>query len=102
MHLHRDYMLYNSDIELVIYEDRIEITSPGRLPNGVTPIRMLTGCRASRNQLLKDVMRDYKYLEHSGMGIRKIVKLMNEHNATEPNLIENGENFTIILFKQIN
>lgn len=96
--VHRDYLLSSTDIELSIYEDRLEITSPGRLPNGITPARMLTGCRAARNQLLKDVMRDYGYLEHSGMGVpRKIVKCMREHNGTEPELIEEGEFFTIRL-----
>ena len=98
--IHRDYLLSSTDIELSIYEDRMEIISPGRLPNGITPARMLTGCRAARNQLIKDVMRDYRYLEHSGMGVpRKIVKCMKEHNGTEPVLIEDGESFTIRLLQ---
>jgi ATP-dependent DNA helicase RecG len=98
--IHRDYLLSSTDIELSIYEDRLEITSPGRLPNGITPARMLTGCRATRNQLIKDVMRDYRYLEHSGMGVpRKIVRCMREHNGTEPQLIEDGELFTIRLLR---
>jgi ATP-dependent DNA helicase RecG len=98
--VHRDYLLSSTDIELSIYEDRLEITSPGRLPNGITPARMLAGCRASRNQLIKDVMRDYGYLEHSGMGVpRKIVKCMREHNGTEPELIEEGERFKVRLFR---
>lgn len=98
--VHRDYLLSSTDVELSIYEDRMEIVSPGRLPNGITPARMLTGCRAARNQLLKDVMRDYRYLEHSGMGVpRKIVKCMKEHNGTEPALIEDGELFTVRLIR---
>ncbi|MEO8464675.1 MAG: ATP-binding protein [Gammaproteobacteria bacterium] len=98
--VHRDYLLSGTDIELSIYEDRMEIVSPGRLPNGITPPRMLTGCRAARNQLIKDVMRDYRYLEHSGMGVpRKIVKCMKEHNNTEPVLIEDGERFTVRLLR---
>lgn len=98
--VHRDYLLSSTDIELSIFDDRLEIVSPGRLPNGITPARMLTGCRASRNQLIKDVMRDYRYLEHSGMGVpRKIVKCMREHNGTEPVLIEEGERFTIRLLR---
>ena len=98
--VHRDYLLSSTDIELSIYDDRMEIVSPGRLPNGITPARMLTGCRAARNQLIKDVMRDYRYLEHSGMGIpRKIVKCMREHNGTEPVLIEEGERFMVRLVK---
>lgn len=98
--VHRDYLLSSTDIELSIYENRLEIVSPGRLPNGITPARMLTGCRASRNQLIKDVMRDYRYVEHSGMGVpRKIVKCMKKHNGTEPELIEDGERFTIRLLQ---
>ena len=98
--VHRDYLLSSTDIELSIYDDRMEIVSPGRLPNGITPARMLTGCRAARNQLIKDVMRDYRYLEHSGMGVpRKIVKCMREHNGTEPVLIEDGERFTVRLIR---
>ena len=98
--VHRDYLLTSTDIELSIFEDRMDIISPGRLPNGITPARMLTGCRAARNQLIKDVMRDYRYLEHSGMGIpRKIVKCMRELNGTEPALIEEGERFTMRLVR---
>ncbi len=98
--VHRDYLLSNTDIELSIYEDRLEMISPGRLMNGITPQRMLTGCRAARNQLLKDVMRDYGYLEHMGMGVpRKIVKGMLEHNGTLPELIEDDELFVVRLLK---
>ena len=97
--IHRDYLLSNTDIELAIYQDRLEIVSPGKLPNGITPERMRAGTRAARNQLLKDIMRDYGYLEHMGMGIpRKIVRGMKEHNGTDPDLIEDGERFTVRLF----
>lgn len=97
--IHRDYLLTSTDIELAIYSDRLEIISPGRLPNGITPARMRTGCRAARNQLLKDVMRDYGYLEHMGMGVpRKIVQGMRLHNDTEPGLIEDAEQFTLRVF----
>ena len=96
--IHRDYLLTSTDIELSIYSDRLEVISPGRLPNGITPARMRTGCRAARNQLIKDVMRDYGYLEHMGMGVpRKMVLGMKSHNGTDPELIEGEENFTVRL-----
>ena len=98
--VHRDYLLSGSDIELSIYSDRLEIVSPGRLANGITPDRMLIGCRSARNELLKDVMRDYGYLEPMGMGVpRKIIRRMREYNGTEPDLIEEGERFTVRLWK---
>lgn len=96
--IHRDYLCTSTDIQLAIYSDRLEIISPGRLPNGITPDRMRAGCRASRNQLIKDVMRDYRYLEHMGMGVpRKIVIGMRAHNGTEPALIEDAERFILRL-----
>ena len=99
--VHRDYLLSATDIELSVYSDRLEIISPGRLPNGITPERMRVGCRAARNQLLKDVMCDYGYLEHMGMGVpRKILKAMREQNHTEPDLVEDGERFIVRLWKE--
>lgn len=98
--VHRDYLLSGTDIELSIFSDRLEVISPGRLPNGVTPERMRAGCRSARNELVKDVMRDYGYLEHMGMGVpRKIIRGMREHNGTEPELIEDEEQFTVRLWK---
>jgi len=96
--IHRDYRLANTDIELGTYSDRVEIISPGRLPNGITTDRMRTGCRAAQNQLIKGVMRDYGFLEHMGMGVpRKIVKGMQEHNGTAPALLEDDERFVVRL-----
>ena len=99
--VHRDYLLTSTDIELAVHSDRLEIVSPGRLPNGITPERMRLGTRSARNQLLKDVMRDYRYLEHMGMGIpRIIIKGMREHNGTEPDLVERDERFIVRLLAQ--
>ena len=98
--VHRDYLLSGTDVELGLYADRLEIVSPGRLANGITPDRMRAGCRSARNELLKDVMRDYGYLEHMGMGVpRKIIRGMREHNGTEPDLVEEDERFTVRLWK---
>jgi len=96
--IHRDYLLTNTDIEMVLYENRLEVISPGRLPNGITPEGMFDGVRAARNQLLKDVMRDYGYLEHMGMGEpREMDKGMKEHNGTIPILEERDERFIVQL-----
>lgn len=98
--VHRDYLLTGTDVELSVYADRVEVVSPGRLPNGVTTERMLVGIRAARNQLLKDVMRDYGYLEHMGMGVpRTVVRGMQAHNGTMPRLEEDGERFTVTLLR---
>lgn len=98
---HRDYTITVSDIEMSIYADRLEIVSPGRLPNTVTVAKMRAGYRATRNELVKEVLRDYRYVEATGLGVpRKIVRGMREHNGTDPDLIEADDRFTVRLWKQ--
>jgi len=98
---HRDYTITVSDIELSIFADRMEIVSPGRLPNTVTVAKMRAGYRATRNELVKEVLRDYRYIEATGLGVpRKIVRGMHEHNGTEPDLTEEEDRFTVRLWKQ--
>jgi len=98
---HRDYTINVIDIELALYSDRLEIISPGRLPNTVTVEKMRAGYRASRNELIKEVLRDYRYIEATGLGVpRKIIEGMRAHNGTEPDLIEEDSRFVVRLWKQ--
>ncbi len=98
---HRDYTITVADIELSIYADRIEIISPGRLPNTVTVEKMRAGYRATRNELIKEVLRDYRYVEATGLGVpRKIIAGMRAHNGTEPDLVEEQDRFLVRLWKQ--
>ena len=97
--IHRDYLLGGTDVELSVYKDRLEIVSPGKLPNGITPEKMRVGARSSRNPMLTDVMRDYGYLEHLGMGVpKKIIPGMKKHNGSDTDLIEEHEQFSVRLF----
>ena len=98
---HRDYTIGGIDVDVSIFSDRLEVTSPGRLPNTVTVDKMRAGYRASRNELVKEVLRDYRYIEATGLGVpRKIVRGMKEHNETEPDLIEGESHFTVRLHKE--
>ena len=100
---HRDYAREGTDIEVSLYADRLEVISPGRLPNGVTVAKMKEGVvRVSRNELLKEILRDYGYIEHYGMGVRnRIIESMRRHNGTEPDLIEEDDRFMVRLWKQL-
>ncbi len=81
---HRDWTR-SIDIEIVVYKDRMEVTSPGALQNSMTIEKMLAGQRSPRNQLIVEALRDYNYVEARGMGVRtKIVPLMRQFNQTEP------------------
>ena len=98
--VHRDYGIAGTDVMLAIYADRLEIQSPGRLPNTVTVEGMKAGMRYARNQTLVNVMRDYGYVEARGMGVRnRIVPGMRAHNGTEPGLIAEEHRFTVRLWK---
>ena len=95
---HRDYSLAGTDVEVSVYRDRVEIISPGRLPNGVTVEKMKEGLRAARNELLKETLRDYGYVEHLGMGVRnRIVLPMLARTGAEPELVEEDARFIVRL-----
>lgn len=97
---HRDYTIGVTDIEVSLYGNRMEIISPGRLPNTVTVEKMKQGYRAARNELLKEILRDYGYVEHRGMGVRnRIILPMRTHTGTEPELIEQEDRFIVRLWK---
>ena len=99
--VHRDYAREGTDIEVSLYRDRFEVISPGRLPNGVTVEKMKEGVvRVARNELLKEILRDYRYIEHYGMGVRnRIINSMRRHNGTEPDLVDGDDRFMVRLWK---
>ena len=67
------------EVEVVNYVDRLEVISPGSLQNSMTVEKMLAGQRSARNPIIVEVMRDYGYVEHRGMGVRrKVVPLTRE------------------------
>ncbi len=98
--VHRDYSIEGTDTMLCIYADRLEVQSPGRLPNTVTVDGLRSGARYARNQTLVNVMRDYGYVDARGMGIRsKVIPEMARHNGTEPEFMEEEHRLTVILRK---
>ena len=98
--VHRDYSIAGADIMLSIFSDRLEVQSPGRLPNTVTIDGMKYGMRYARNQTLVNFMRDYGYVDARGMGVRnRIIPGMRAHNGTEPDLIAEDYRFTVRLWK---
>ena len=101
--VHRDYAREGTDIEVSLYGDRLEVISPGCLPNGVTVEKMKEGVvRVARNELLKEILRDYGYIEHYGMGVRnRIIGAMRRHNGTLPDLVEEDDRFIVRLWKSL-
>ncbi|OGQ97492.1 MAG: transcriptional regulator [Deltaproteobacteria bacterium RIFOXYA12_FULL_61_11] len=79
---HRDWTRF-VEVEIVGYQDRLEITSPGSLPNSMTVEKMLAGQRVARNPIIVEVLRDYGYVDARGMGIRaKVVPALKAIGST--------------------
>ncbi len=98
---HRDYTIGGTDIELAIYPDRLEVISPGRLPNTATVEKLRLGYRSLRNDVIRDLLTAYGYIEALGLGIpRKIIAGMHDHNGTDPDLIEEESRFIVRLWKE--
>ncbi len=82
--VHRDWTRF-VDIEVGCYSDRLEIISPGTMPNSMTVEKMIAGKRSPRNPLIVEVLRDYGYVDARGMGIRtRVIPLMRAHNEADP------------------
>lgn len=100
--VHRDYSRESADIDVSLYGDRFEVTSPGRLPSGMTVEKVKVGVsRMTRNPILKETLRDYRPARHQRMGVwEQIVQSMRRHNGTEPDLEEHDDRFVVRLWKQ--
>jgi ATP-dependent DNA helicase RecG len=81
--VHRDWTK-PIEVEVVNYSDRLEVISPGAMQNSMTIEKMLAGQRSSRNPIIVEIMRDYRYVDSRGMGVRrKIVPLTKEFSGKE-------------------
>ncbi len=97
---HRDWTR-SVDIEIVVYADRMEVTSPGALQNSMTIEKMLAGQRSPRNPLIVELLRDYGYVDARGMGIRtKIMPLMRSANQNQPVFELTDDYLKTILYKK--
>jgi ATP-dependent DNA helicase RecG len=95
----RDWTHPNS-VHMSIYKNRIEIISPGTLPNGMTVEKMKAGQRMPRNPIMTNILRDYRFMDNRGMGIRrKIMPLMKQHNGTEPVFEVTDDSVKVTLWK---
>ena len=97
--VHRNYSIAGSRVRLFIFDDRLEIRSPGKLPNAVNIDRIKVGCSSFRNPVLVGFMQHYGYVEKIGLGIPlKIIKGMVEHNGKMPKFQEIDEEFRVTLY----
>lgn len=80
--------LQSSHVQIAIYDDRLEITSPGGLMPGVTLERMKEGYSQIRNRALAHAFSYMNLIEGWGTGIPRLIRHMEEHNLKEPEFID--------------
>lgn len=73
---HRDYSINNRKITVYIFKNRIEITSPGRLPNTLSIEKILTGNSAPRNNFILKYLDNMRFVDGLGRGVPMIKKEM--------------------------
>lgn len=95
---HRDYSLVGAQIRLIIFDHRLEIYSPGRLPNSMTLENLRYYNHIARNPLIVQYLSRLGYMRDFGTGIPRVIRLMGEHNGTEPEFAILGEEFVARLY----
>lgn len=97
--VHRDWTR-SVDIEITLYSDRLEVISPGALPNGMTIGKMIAGRRNPRNPIILEVMRDYGYVDARGMGVRtKVIPLTRQFTGMDP-VFEASDDYLKTVFRK--
>ena len=87
--IHRDYTFIGAEVHIDIYDDRIELVSPGGMNDGtqIQDRNIAEVPSSRRNPIIADVFTQLDYMEKRGSGLRKM------HELTEklPNFIEGKE-----------
>ena len=100
---HRDYLVYGSEVHIDIYDDRLEIYSPGGMPDGsmIQDRDPLTVPSTRRNPVLADVFNRLGYMERKGSGFGKILNgykaQINYIEDKRPTFRSDRYQFTVIM-----
>ncbi len=95
---HRNFM-DSSCVQVALYDDRLEVTSPGMLYGGLTLEEALSGRSKIRNRAIAEVFSRMELIEEWGTGIRRILKRAREYGLREPEFLEIGDMFRVNLYR---
>ena len=82
--MHRDWSIFGQRIRLNVFADRMEVFSPGGLPNTLNLTRALSGISYYRNPIISQMLKDYKMADRVGRGLQKVVNYYQEHGLRPP------------------
>ena len=93
---HREYALAGGYIKVSMYDDRLEIESPGRLPNIVT-VENIRETRYSRNPRIARVLNDFGWVRELNEGVKRIYEDMKMFFLEDPVYSEPEQSVRLIL-----
>ena len=98
---HRDYAITGSKVLVEVFDGRVDVTSPGALPNHMTVERVRAGANPrSRNDSMAYFMAAMGFMEQRGRGWLIMQREMREFNGTEPELVQDERNkFVRVTFR---
>lgn len=96
---HRDYSEEGRGIEIYVYDDRIEIISPGGLLSSISlaDITAQKGVHQSRNSFVARTLREIGVMRELGEGMRRIFELMRNSELAQPEISDEGGTFGLTL-----
>ena len=97
--LHRSY-LDRSCIQVCIFDDRIEVISPGMLYGGLDIITAKHGKSTCRNEAIAEAFHYMRIVEAWGTGIPRIISRCKEYDLQEPLFEELGDGFLVTMFRK--
>jgi len=100
--VHRDYSNRGRDIKVGVYDDIINIVSPGGLPHAITEQNLTQGRSEIRNRALAGVLKTLNYIEQWGTGIKRIKSSCIQHGLQEPDIKETGDFVDVVLYRKSN
>ena len=96
--VHRSYLDHGT-IQVAVYDNRLEITSPGKLPMGQTMERMKEGYSKIRNEAIAHAFAYMNLIEHWGSGIPRIIEKVKAAGLREPEFIGGEVDLRINIFR---
>lgn len=96
---HRSY-LEPGNIQVALYDDRLEITSPGMLLNNVTIEKMIEGYSRPRNPAIARAFAYMKIIEKWGTGIPRLFAACEEYGLPKPELIDFDGDFRVNMYRK--
>ena len=96
--VHRSYLDHGT-IQVAVYDNRLEITSPGKLPMGQTMERMKEGYSKIRNEALAHAFAYMNLIEHWGSGIPRILDKVKAAGLREPEFIGGEVDLRINIYR---